>query len=171
MKQRDIMIALTQRLNERDDAICALHDELDTCEERQRVLEERLDVRTQQLIHLENAVVMHSNSDGGGGGITTDLIQALDWEAGPHPRSGNPQTAALASELSSNIHNARSSKGVGVVQSAGERGGSKGPNSMAAGPGPAPELLVSYPQFQPHWLLTPTVYSSTEDGERGRGYR
>ena len=31
LKQRDIMILLTQRLNERDEQIVALQDELDAC--------------------------------------------------------------------------------------------------------------------------------------------
>ena len=53
LKQRDIMIALTQRLNERDEQIMALQDELDAYDRHQKELEERLDMKTAELIHLE----------------------------------------------------------------------------------------------------------------------
>ncbi len=39
LKQRDIMILLTQRLNERDEQIVALQDELDAYDRHQRELE------------------------------------------------------------------------------------------------------------------------------------
>jgi hypothetical protein len=53
LKQRDIMILLTQRLNERDDQIVALQDELDAYDAHQKELEERMDEKTAQLIHLK----------------------------------------------------------------------------------------------------------------------
>mmetsp|Transcript_5284 Transcript_5284/g.9366 ORF Transcript_5284/g.9366 Transcript_5284/m.9366 type:complete len:603 (-) Transcript_5284:1150-2958(-) len=43
LKQRDIMVALTQRLNERDEQIVTLQDELDECERARTETEERLD--------------------------------------------------------------------------------------------------------------------------------
>jgi tRNA G18 (ribose-2'-O)-methylase SpoU len=50
LKQRDIMILLTQRLNERDEQIMALQDELDAYDRHQRELEEKLDEKTAALI-------------------------------------------------------------------------------------------------------------------------
>ena len=52
LKQRDIMIALTQRLNERDEQIMALQDELDAYDRHQKELEEKLE-KTAELIHLQ----------------------------------------------------------------------------------------------------------------------
>lgn len=52
LKQRDIMIALTQRLVERDEQITALQDELDAYDHHQKDLEEKLDARTAELIKL-----------------------------------------------------------------------------------------------------------------------
>ena len=43
LKQRDIMIALTQRLNERDEQILAMQEELEAYDRHQRRLEDALD--------------------------------------------------------------------------------------------------------------------------------
>ena len=59
LKQRDIMIALTQRLNERDEQIMALQDELDAYDRHQKQLEEKLDEKTAQLIHLQRVLMEH----------------------------------------------------------------------------------------------------------------
>ncbi|GMH54526.1 hypothetical protein TL16_g01691 [Triparma laevis f. inornata] len=61
LKQRDIMIALTQRLNERDEQIMALQDELDAYDRHQKELEEKLDEKTAQLIHLQRVTLEHSS--------------------------------------------------------------------------------------------------------------
>lgn len=53
LKQRDIMILLTQRLNERDEQIVALQDELDAYDRHQKELEDKLDEKTTLLIHLQ----------------------------------------------------------------------------------------------------------------------
>jgi hypothetical protein len=53
LKQRDIMIALTQRLVERDEQIMALQDELDAYDSHHRELEEKLDEKTAALIKLQ----------------------------------------------------------------------------------------------------------------------
>ena len=53
LKQRDIMIALTQRLVERDEQIMALQDELDAYDTHHRQLEEKLDEKTAMLIKLQ----------------------------------------------------------------------------------------------------------------------
>ena len=60
LKQRDIMILLTQRLNERDDQIVALQDELDAYDRHQRDLEEKLDEKTAALIHLQRVALEHT---------------------------------------------------------------------------------------------------------------
>ena len=57
LKQRDIMIALTQRLNERDEQIMALQDELDAYDRHQKELEEKLDEKTGALIHLQRVTI------------------------------------------------------------------------------------------------------------------
>jgi len=57
LKQRDIMIALTQRLNERDEQIMALQDELDAYDRHQKGLEEKLDEKTAALIHLQRVTM------------------------------------------------------------------------------------------------------------------
>ena len=77
LKQRDIMIALTQRLVERDEQIMALQDELDAYDKHHKELEERLDEKTAlcikfQRISMEvNAKSPHKNEE---------LTRALaDW--------------------------------------------------------------------------------------------
>jgi hypothetical protein len=57
LKQRDIMILLTQRLNERDEQIMALQDELDAYDRHQHDLEEKLDEKTAALIHLQRVTM------------------------------------------------------------------------------------------------------------------
>ncbi|CAE7843404.1 unnamed protein product, partial [Symbiodinium sp. KB8] len=53
LKQRDIMILLTQRLNERDEQIVALQDELDAYDKHNQELEEKFDEKNAALIHLK----------------------------------------------------------------------------------------------------------------------
>lgn len=53
LKQRDIMIALTQRLVERDEQIMALQDELDAYDRHHKELEEKLDEKTALLIKFQ----------------------------------------------------------------------------------------------------------------------
>ncbi len=53
LKQRDIMIALTQRLVERDEQIMALQDELDAYDRHHKELEEKLDEKTALLIKFK----------------------------------------------------------------------------------------------------------------------
>ena len=52
LKQRDIMIALTSRLNERDEQILYLQEELQAYDQHQRQLEDALDHRTAELISV-----------------------------------------------------------------------------------------------------------------------
>jgi len=57
LKQRDIMIALTQRLNERDEQIMSLQDEVESFDHIQNELEENIDRRRDKIIRLKRAVV------------------------------------------------------------------------------------------------------------------
>jgi kinesin family protein 3/17 len=77
LKQRDIMILLTQRLNERDEQIVALQDELDAYDRHQRELEERLDEKTAALIHLQRVTMEHNAASPV---KNSELAEALgDW--------------------------------------------------------------------------------------------
>lgn len=53
LKQRDIMIALTGRLNERDEIILQLQEELDAYDAHQRMLEESLDQKSNSLMEVQ----------------------------------------------------------------------------------------------------------------------
>lgn len=53
LKQRDVMIQLTARLNERDQSIMILQEELEAYDQHQRMMEDALDQKTATLIHLQ----------------------------------------------------------------------------------------------------------------------
>ena len=53
VKQRDIMIALTGRLNERDETIVQLQEELDAYDRIHRETEEALELKTEQVSKME----------------------------------------------------------------------------------------------------------------------
>lgn len=59
LKQRDIMIALTSRLNERDETIVQLQEELDAYDRIHRETEDALEVSNKRIFQLENG---NSNS-------------------------------------------------------------------------------------------------------------
>ncbi|KAI3425840.1 hypothetical protein D9Q98_007814 [Chlorella vulgaris] len=63
LKQRDIMIALTQRLNERDDQILSLQAELEAYDTHQKRLEDQLDRKTAELITLRKIAMEHGSKD------------------------------------------------------------------------------------------------------------
>lgn len=123
LKQRDIMIALTQRLNERDEQITALQDELDAYDRHQKELEEKLDEKTAHLIHLQRVTMEHNANSPGKTNV--EVIKALgDWGA-----SGSSNATRSSGSLASS-----SSTGAG--------GGT--------GSGHATELLITHKQFRPH---------------------
>ncbi|EGZ30468.1 hypothetical protein PHYSODRAFT_472620 [Phytophthora sojae] len=103
LKQRDIMIALTQRLNERDEQITALQDELDAYDRHQKELEEKLDEKTAHLIHLQRVAMEHNASSPGK--IDAELLKALgDWGGGASqaamlPAAGSSRVAETPAEL------------------------------------------------------------------------
>lgn len=57
LKQRDIMMALTKRLTDRDEQILILQEELDAYDLEQRKLEDALDQRTAEIIALRKAAI------------------------------------------------------------------------------------------------------------------
>ncbi|RLN96922.1 hypothetical protein BBJ28_00003385 [Nothophytophthora sp. Chile5] len=94
LKQRDIMIALTQRLNERDEQITALQDELDAYDRHQKELEEKLDEKTAHLIHLQRVTMEHNASSPGK--INTELLKALGAWGGSASHTAVAPAAASA---------------------------------------------------------------------------
>merc|ERR1719392_559333 len=73
LKQRDIMIALTARLNERDEQILTLQEELEACDKYQRELEDRLDDLTQRYINAKKRLL-----EGQAGGATPAPVPEAD---------------------------------------------------------------------------------------------
>eukprot|EP00899_Mesostigma_viride_P011379 jgi/Mesvir1/20241/Mv13477-RA.3 len=71
LKQRDIMMQLTARLNERDEQILVLQEELEAYDRLQRKLEDTLDQKTAELIQLRKAAMefgLDRPPSGGAGG-------------------------------------------------------------------------------------------------------
>jgi hypothetical protein len=62
LKQRDIMVQLTARLNERDQSIVALQEELEAYDSHQRMMEDALDQKTATLIHLQKSMLDPAHS-------------------------------------------------------------------------------------------------------------
>ncbi|GAB4823415.1 hypothetical protein N2152v2_010461 [Parachlorella kessleri] len=82
LKQRDIMIALTQRLTERDEQILSLQAEIGAYDTQQRKLEDLVDQKTAELIALRKSVAEHGD----------DAAAALDGEPGmPAGASRGPE--------------------------------------------------------------------------------
>ncbi|GIL92497.1 hypothetical protein Vretifemale_19932 [Volvox reticuliferus] len=181
LKQRDIMIALTARLNERDERINSLQEELDAYDRYQRQLEDQLDAKTTELITLRKAAVEHAAASPAGlRGVDPSALQnALgDW-AGPggtpgsqqqqqqqQQQQGTPQDlAAAATGSNAGGHMARTSSG-GV----GEAPGAGGHLSLSPYRGPAPPgsvlangaLAAGLSRTMPglHHSLPPLVYSA-----------
>ena len=115
MKQRDIMIALTQRLAERDEHIGTLQEELEAFDERVRGLEDALDEKTVALIglrraaaerlgphvDLESAAVMPSNNAAavGIGRTESDLTLQMHGAMLVRGDSGDPVAMSTAHPL------------------------------------------------------------------------
>lgn len=60
LKQRDIMVALTARLNERDETIMQLQEELDAYDRIHKETEDVLEKKCERIQNLENCLVSHS---------------------------------------------------------------------------------------------------------------
>jgi hypothetical protein len=104
LKQRDIMIALTARLNERDETIIRMQEELKAYDGEYRRVEDALDAKTAELIALRRAAMQHSAES-----PSQELKNALGgWAgAGGSPRKSgdipgqSEAEAALLAELRS----------------------------------------------------------------------
>jgi kinesin family protein 3/17 len=100
LKQRDIMIALTQRLVERDEQIMALQDELDAYDRHHKDMEEKLDEKTALLIKFQRISMEVSAMNPG---KSEELQQALvAWsndvqEHRQREQQQQPQTASSSS--------------------------------------------------------------------------
>ena len=98
LKQRDIMIALTQRLNERDEQIMALQDELDAYDRHQKELEEKLDEKTAALIHLQRVTMEHNANSPV---KSSELVQALGaWGSAARARKKRAKMQAERARFS-----------------------------------------------------------------------
>jgi hypothetical protein len=73
LKQRDIMIALTGRLNERDETILALQEELDAYDHHQKMLEDALDRKTAALIQTQRTIQSLEGQSGMAGAPTPTI--------------------------------------------------------------------------------------------------
>jgi kinesin family protein 3/17 len=92
LKQRDIMIALTARLNERDETIIRMQEELKAYDGEYRRVEDALDAKTAELIALRRAAMRHSAESPGA--RNDELVAALGGWAGDKE---NPQNLLSAS--------------------------------------------------------------------------
>lgn len=105
LKQRDIMIALTARLNERDEQILILQEELEAYDTHQRKLEDDLDNRVSNIIAFRKQLAQCLAGDGGGQAppIVTKLRQLLenseDLTTGAPPTRNGPSLAAQQEKL------------------------------------------------------------------------
>ena len=79
LKQRDIMIALTARLNERDETIIRMQEELKAYDSEYRRVEDALDAKTAELIALRRAAMQQSADSPH---RNPDLVDALGGWAG-----------------------------------------------------------------------------------------
>lgn len=144
LKQRDIMIALTTRLNERDEQIMALQDELDAYDKHQKELEEKLDERTAALIHLQRVVMEYQAVSPV---KNPELSQALgDWSGEKDPEA---RVAAFAASVAAAASASGGRPAVSGASSSGlETPGRGGPAS--APPSLPPQMLITHKQYNPY---------------------
>jgi len=92
LKQRDIMVALTQRLHERDESIIALQDEIDSRDRHSAELEEQLDRRGTRLLALERLLARAGTShETAGAQVPPDLGNAAVGAGAAQAASGELQ--------------------------------------------------------------------------------
>ena len=215
LKQRDIMIALTQRLNERDEQIMALQDELDAYDRHQKELEEKLDEKTAALIHLQRVTMEHNANSPIKNADLDEALGGWSGEPGTAPPAGSAAAAAMAAAAAAAAGGASGSSkngggqkmaggsGNGVTNSPGgsgmegrrraaearrsaalakttqspasktsavagsKHGGASGGKAKQQQPATAPNLLISFKQYQPYDDATVFVGSavSAQPGE------
>jgi kinesin family protein 3/17 len=136
LKQRDIMIALTQRLVERDEQIMALQDELDAYDSHHKELEEKLDEKTAMLIKLQrismevNATSPYKNEelnkalgeswsrqDGGRSSGATEVVNDEDSLSSPLVRSTIENQRNRIAELEQMLKSSAQAEGRGGAHS------------------------------------------------------
>ena len=144
LKQRDIMILLTQRLNERDDQIVALQDELDAYDRHQKELEEKLDEKTTQLIHLQRVVLEHTSaSPAKNGDLTEALGQWGEEDAGGGSQGHDAAAAKYAPHSAPTvIYSSPNGKKSGAAAAAGKGGAAGAGAASSGGMLTAPEKVV-----------------------------
>ncbi|CAG9465541.1 unnamed protein product [Pedinophyceae sp. YPF-701] len=101
LKQRDIMIALTARLNERDEQILTLQEELEAYDRYQRKLEDRLDTYRNQLFTLRKVVAEAATSNAAGSDTqNTQLMEAVEgsYKVQPKGAKGGKGGALMVGE-------------------------------------------------------------------------
>ena len=113
LKQREV-IALTARLNERDETIIRMQEELKAYDSEYRRVEDALDAKTVELIALRRAAMQHSAESPH---RNPDLVNALGEWAGTETAT----VAAAAVAVVPYIMGKQSGGGGGVVS--GSRGG------------------------------------------------
>ena len=87
LKQRDIMIALTARLNERDETIIRMQEELKAYDSEYRRVEDALDAKTAELIALRRAAMRHNAESPS---RNDELVAALGgWAGGDGNANGS----------------------------------------------------------------------------------
>jgi hypothetical protein len=95
LKQRDIMIALTARLNERDETIIQLQEELDAYERIHRETESLAEARGTRIARLEQALRRHGielpyeEDEGDEGGYESRNFANAGGSNGPNPNNNN----------------------------------------------------------------------------------
>lgn len=121
LKQRDIMIALTQRLVERDEQIMALQDELDAYDKHHKELEEKLDEKTALLIKFQRISAevataspsQHAELHQALASWSTDLSDHQQRDQWLRPLS-TVNTGGAANGSTANGHHAAGNEGKGV---------------------------------------------------------
>ena len=131
LKQRDIMIALTQRLNERDEQIMALQDELDAYDRHQKELEEKLDEKTAALIHLQRVTMEHNANSPI---KNADLDEALGGWAPPGQQQRQQQQQQQQQHFQK--QGGGSSEGNGGGSGSNGSGSNRSMNNSSGGGGP-----------------------------------
>ncbi|PNW79448.1 hypothetical protein CHLRE_09g415450v5 [Chlamydomonas reinhardtii] len=169
LKQRDIMIALTARLNERDERITNLQEELDAYDRYQRQLEDQLDAKTAELISLRKAAVEHaSGGPAGSRGVDPTALQSAlgDWSSSQGGRGPVPGEQLAEALVPLSI---RPGGGVGpgrpqlVYTADGTAVDLQGPESQDVTPrrAPAPASAAAAAAWRPH---LPQPYPPTQEG-------
>jgi len=92
LQQRDVMIQLTASLNKRDETLMSLQEELDAFDHHQREMEDILDHKTNQVLHLQKFLLECEH----GGAVGQPAPQHGGAAEGTAPREGRTPMALSA---------------------------------------------------------------------------